>query len=124
MDAAHLVNRQRHDVVHVAAHDPLEPVADPQHLDALQLAADRGGADDAVDAWGGSAADEDGELLGLTHEEDLTMTAGESPSRACHSPDPLFLPRTGIHSANQVRQSDTEQAGTARAARSATLVWI
>ena len=50
-----------------ALHDPLEAVADAEDLDALEPGADGGGADDAVDAGGGAAADEDGEFLRGAH---------------------------------------------------------
>ena len=36
VDAAHAVDGEREDVVDVALHDPLEPVLDPEHLDALE----------------------------------------------------------------------------------------
>src|SRR5262249_54313236 len=67
MDAAHVVDAERHDVVDVAAHDPLEAVADAEDADAREHAADRGGADDAVDPGRGSAADQDCELRGRGH---------------------------------------------------------
>jgi hypothetical protein len=55
------------DVVHVALHQPLEAVADAEHLDALEHSADGGGADHAVDAGGGAAAHQDGHLLRVMH---------------------------------------------------------
>jgi hypothetical protein len=67
VDAAHLFNGQGMDVVHVALHDPLEAVADPEDLDPIEDPADRGGADDAVDAGSGTTPDEDGQSLLMTH---------------------------------------------------------
>ena len=51
------------DVLGVALHEPLEPVADADDVEPVEAGADGGGADDAVDAGGGAAADEDGELV-------------------------------------------------------------
>ena len=67
VDAADRLDRERHDVVDVALHDPLEAVAQAEDLEALELGADGGGADDAVDAGGGAAADENGELSVMFH---------------------------------------------------------
>ena len=50
------------DVVDVALHEPLEAVADAERPRRPRARADGGRADDAVDARGGSAADEDREL--------------------------------------------------------------
>ncbi len=61
-------------VVDVPLHDPLEAVADADDLDAFELGADRGRADDAVDAGRGTATDEDREFLVLTHQRLLWVT--------------------------------------------------
>src|SRR5262249_62105916 len=60
-------DRQRNHVLDVAAHQPLEAVADPDDLDAFERSADRRRADDAVDAGSGTAADEDAQLVVLLH---------------------------------------------------------
>ena len=73
VDAAHLVDRQRAHVVDVALHDPLEAVADAEHLDPLEQAADRGRADDAVDAGGGPAPDQDRQSLLMAHVRHLEL---------------------------------------------------
>ena len=49
-----------HRVLGVPLHDPLEPVADADDVEPAETGADRGRADDAVDAGGGTAADENG----------------------------------------------------------------
>ncbi len=67
VDPAHLVDRERPHVVDVALHDPLEAVADPEHLDALEQAADGGRADHAVDAGSGPAPDQDRQSLLMAH---------------------------------------------------------
>ena len=67
VDAADVVDRERRHVVDVALHDPLEAVADAEHVDAFELRADRRRPDDAVDAGRGTAADEDRQLLLLSH---------------------------------------------------------
>ena len=54
-------------VLDVALHEPLEPVLDADHLDAFERAADGGGADHAVDAGSGTAADEDCDFLWTVH---------------------------------------------------------
>ena len=68
VDAAHLLDGQGGDPVHVAVHDPLEAVADPEHLHPFEHAADGGGADHAVDPGGGPSAHEDGESLLMAHD--------------------------------------------------------
>ena len=57
MDAADLVDAERQHVIGVAAHDPLEAVADTDHLDAVEPTANGCRADDAIDARGGASAD-------------------------------------------------------------------
>ena len=57
-----------HDVIDVALHDPLEAVADAEDLDAFERGADGRRADDAVDAGGGAAADQDGEIVMVVHD--------------------------------------------------------
>ena len=67
MDPADGVDGQRHDVVDVALHDPLEAVADADDVDALEPGADGRRADDAVDAGGRAAADQNGEIVMVLH---------------------------------------------------------
>jgi hypothetical protein len=57
---ADLLDLERHDMIGVALHDPLESVADPDHLDTFEASADRRGADDAVDTGGWAPTDENG----------------------------------------------------------------
>ena len=68
MDAAHRFDGQGRHVIDIALDDPLEAVADADHLHAIELRADGGGADDAVDARGGTSADQDGEMLVTVHD--------------------------------------------------------
>ena len=63
MDAADALGRQAGGPFDVSLHQPLEPVADADDLDAFELAADGCGADDAVDAGRRPAADEDCDAL-------------------------------------------------------------
>ncbi len=63
MDTAARFDRQRHDVIDVALHQPREAVADADDVDALEPRANRGGGDDAVDAGSGTAADENRKLV-------------------------------------------------------------
>ena len=55
------------DVIDVPLHQPLEAVADADDVEPFEAGADGGRGDDAVDAGGGSAADEDGEPLMMFH---------------------------------------------------------
>ena len=66
MDPADGLDGQRDHVLDVAAHDPLEAVPDPEDLDTLEDGADRRGPDHAVDAGGGTASDQDRQLLAVT----------------------------------------------------------
>ncbi len=66
--------REWRDVGDVTLHDPLEAVADTDDVDAFQNSADRGGRYDTVDPGGGTSADEDGEMLMLTHGAILTLS--------------------------------------------------
>jgi hypothetical protein len=50
-------------VGYVALHDPLETVADSDDFDVLENGTDRGRRDDTVDSGGGTASDEDREML-------------------------------------------------------------
>ena len=76
MDAADRVDGQRHHVIDITAHDPLEPIADAEHLDIFDPRADRRRADDAVDAGGRAAPDEDGEVLVVLHALILSGPVG------------------------------------------------
>ena len=48
-------------------HDPLETVSDSDDFDALQDGADGGRRDDTVNPGGGTASDEDHEMLVRAH---------------------------------------------------------
>jgi hypothetical protein len=67
VDPAHCFDRERHDVIDVALHDPLEAVADAEDVDALEPGPNRRRADDAVDAWGRPAPDENGQRMLMLH---------------------------------------------------------
>ena len=58
-----LFDGQRRHVLDVALHQPLEPVADADDVDAFQLRADGRRADHAVDPGRGAARDEDAHVL-------------------------------------------------------------
>ena len=63
VDPADVLDGQWGDVLDVALHQPLEAVAAADDLESFETRADRGRADDAVDAWRGSAADENCERV-------------------------------------------------------------
>ena len=65
VNAADRVDGQRHDVVGVALHDPLEAVADAEDVDAFEAGADGGGADDALMPGAGPPPTRIASLLGL-----------------------------------------------------------
>ena len=69
MDPADGVDGQRRDVIDVPLHEPFEAVADADDVEPFEPGADGGGGDDAVDAGGRPAADEDGEPLMMFHDE-------------------------------------------------------
>ena len=58
VDAADLVDAERDDVIGVAAHDPFEAVANANHFDAVEPAANSRRTDHAIDARGGASAHE------------------------------------------------------------------
>ena len=84
---------ERHHVVDVALHDPLEAVADAEHLDALEDGADGGRADDAVDAGRRAAADEDRQPVVGVHGTPSLHVATAAASRG--TPSSLAEPRRG-----------------------------
>ena len=89
VDAADVVDAERRHVVDVAPHDPLEAVADAEHVDPLEDRADGGRADHAVDAGRRAAADQDRQFLPLTHP-----TEASTPSlwRAATRLNPRRIP--------------------------------
>jgi hypothetical protein len=62
MDAADVVDVEWDDLRSVALHDVFEAVPDAEDLDPRETGADGGRTDDAVDAGGGAAADENGQF--------------------------------------------------------------
>ena len=58
---------RRRDVLDVTLHQPLESVAHANDVHAVEGRANRRSANHAVDAGGGSAADQDGEFLVMFH---------------------------------------------------------
>ena len=81
VDPGDLVDRERVDVLDVPLHEPLEAVADAEDGDALELGADRGRADDAVDAGRRSAADEDRHVLVLARGHEASVRRGSLRQR-------------------------------------------
>ena len=63
MNPADILDGERDDVLDVALHDPFEPVAHADDVDAFETRADRRGADDAVDTRCRAASDEDCEVV-------------------------------------------------------------
>ena len=61
------VNGERCDVLDVSLHEPLEAVTDADDVHAFEPGADGGGRDDAVDARGGTAADQYRQSLMVFH---------------------------------------------------------
>src|SRR5437764_472092 len=62
-----VMTRYQRDVVDVALHDPLEPVAHAEHVDGLEPCPDSGRPDDAVDARRRPATDQDRQCSTLGH---------------------------------------------------------
>ena len=86
VNAAHILDGEGLHVVDVAVHQPFEAVAHANDLHALEGGTDRRRADDAVDAWRRTAADEDGQFLGMVHvmssayrESPASIIAGAGP---------------------------------------------
>src|SRR5439155_24457753 len=69
VDPAHLADVERGHVLDVALHDPLEPVAHPEHVDGLEPCPDGGGTDDAVDSGRGPTAHQEREGSTLSHRD-------------------------------------------------------
>src|SRR6266513_1395249 len=91
MDPAHLADVERGHVVDVALHDPLEPVAHPEHVDRLQPCSDDGRTNNTVDARRWPAPHQDGERFPLGHR--LATGLLRTPRAACATPAPLPAPQ-------------------------------
>src|SRR5580704_12768192 len=72
MDPADGVDGQWGHMGNIALHDPFEAIAQPDDVDLLESGADGRRPDDAVDAWGGPATDEDGEVVVVFHNSMIT----------------------------------------------------
>ena len=73
VDPADGLDRQRGDVLDVPLHQPLEPVANADDVEAFEAGADGRRGNDTVDPGGRSAADKDGEPLVMFHDEVLSL---------------------------------------------------
>src|SRR5262245_19261244 len=84
MNAAHRFDGERRCVFDVAVHDPLEPVADADDLDAFELTANGSGRDDAVDTRRRPAGDENCEACLVSHTRGriVTVLRLETPIKA------------------------------------------
>ncbi len=103
VDATHLVDGQRAHVIEVAAHQPLEPVLDAEHLDARESGADGGRPDDAVDAGRRAAANEDRKLGRVGHSaRELQVPCRGERERA---PGAARVLGTGAENGSQPRES-------------------
>ena len=76
MDPADALDGQAYDMVDVPLHEPLKAVRTP--TTSTPSSSDRDGrrADDAVDARGGTARDQNGQLLALAHDRYLPGSRG------------------------------------------------
>src|SRR6185437_7211415 len=102
VDPAHLADVERGDVVDVAVHDPLEPVAHAEHIDRLQPGPDRGRPDHTIDPRRRAAADQDRQCPPLGHRRATRVTrtgraacatpGRRSPRRRCRSTTPRPCP--------------------------------
>ena len=63
VDPADIIDRQPLGMIDIAAHDPFEAVFNAHHFHAFQDGPDGGGADNAVDARGRAAANQNGQFL-------------------------------------------------------------
>jgi hypothetical protein len=74
-------------MVNIAMHDPFEAVAQPDDVYLVESGADGGRADDAVDAGGRPATDEDREIVMVLHgsmiPESRTISAAIPAAFAC-----------------------------------------
>ena len=107
VDAARVGDGERHDVRGVALHEPAEAVVDAEHLDAGEARANGRRADDAVDAGGGAAADQDGERLSSMSER--AVRASSHPLVIGSSDE--FYPRAMVRAARS-RSSALVAIGT------------
>ncbi len=73
-------------MIDVALHDPREAVANADDLDAFEASADRGRADDRVDAGGRATTDEDGKLV-MRHDVFSFQLSAVSSQLAAFSSD-------------------------------------
>ena len=73
VDPADGLDRERGNVLDVPLHQPLEPVADADDVEAFEPGADGRRGDDTIDPGGRSTADEDGEPLMMFHDESLAL---------------------------------------------------
>ena len=78
MNAADAFDRERDDVIDVPLHDPFEPVAQSDDVDALQPGADRRRGDDAVETRGGAAPAENCELVVGVHVVGIVISRAEA----------------------------------------------
>src|SRR3989442_767372 len=99
MDAADGVDGQGNHMVDIPLHDPFKAVAQPDDVDLFESGADGRRADDAVNAGGRPAADEDREIVMVRHkwmipESDTVSGAARQKSR-CARVAPLYNPLSG-----------------------------
>src|SRR5207247_8894444 len=80
VNPAHLADVERGHMVDVTLHDPLEPVADAEHVDRFQPCPDRGGTDDTVDPRRRPAPDQDRQSLPLGHRFAFTRGSWDPPT--------------------------------------------
>src|SRR5579862_3356763 len=75
MNPADCVDGQGGHMGDIALHDPFEAIAQPDDVYLLESGADGRRPDDAVDARGGPATDEDGEIVVVVHTSMITESA-------------------------------------------------
>ena len=112
VNAADRLDGEGRDVIDVAVHDPLEPVADADDVDARQPSPDRGRADDAVDTGGRSPGHEDRQFVFRHRTADYY--SAEAISSEDDDRSSLVTDGTGL-AAKRSAVSDATTAGSASA---------
>src|SRR5204863_2696061 len=101
MNPADVLDGERRDVIEVPLHQPLESVANTQHVDPGELRPDGRCRDDAVDSRRGTAADEDCESLMMFHVSSLYYSRAAD---SCTSRRSMLVGRAGLKPCTTSRQ--------------------
>ena len=95
MDPADRVDGQWDHMVDIAAHDPFEAVPQADDVYLFEPGADGRRPDDAVDAGGGPAADEDCKIVMVLHKSMIASSPTCRPAGAACRPSVSHNEKTG-----------------------------